>query len=339
MKRKLQETVNGLLGRWGLALVRRQLPGRPETPVLPPGAEQDLRPDHPFLEELRERYRRFGAFDHSQWNENFVRSEVDLTSFRSDNAYVWQRRRDQGDAHYLLAAMYAERHCREIYSRLDEDGLFGVFALDFDGRLISRDLLDSVLEIDFLNRHLGVLDREDPQVLDIGAGYGRLAYRLSRSLHQRARIFCADGIPESTFLCDYYLRFREVGQTARAVPLDEVEALLAEQKIHLAINIHSFSECPLDAVTWWLDRLERHRVRHLFFVPNRSWVPFGPGAVHPGQELPLSVERGGVRKEILPEIAGRGFELTACEPKFNFSPTLQRCALFPTTYYLFEKRT
>jgi 2-polyprenyl-3-methyl-5-hydroxy-6-metoxy-1,4-benzoquinol methylase len=62
---------------------------------------------------------------------------------------------------------------------LEEDDDFGAEVFDFHGKVVSRDLLDSIIEINFLDRHLGFSSRRAVNVLDIGAGYGRLAHRMA----------------------------------------------------------------------------------------------------------------------------------------------------------------
>ena len=122
-----------------------------------------------------------------------------LRNFRGDTPYVWQRPGlNSNDVAYLLA-YYALKGsgARAILDQLDEDGLFGAYTHAIDGRLISRDLLDSVREIDFLNRHAG-LGTSSLSVLDIGAGYGRLAYRLHQATNDDVKIFATDAFPHST---------------------------------------------------------------------------------------------------------------------------------------------
>jgi hypothetical protein len=38
--------------------------------------------------------------------------------------------------------------------------------------------------------------------------------------------------------------------------------------LDLAINIHSFSECTLAAITWWLQQLVRLKVPYFMLIPN-----------------------------------------------------------------------
>ncbi len=292
----------------------------PQSLALPEGARDYLRPDNPRLTELRGRYRGHPASVHSQWSEagDYLRRELDIVSFRSDSAYLYQRRMAT-DAQYLLAAYYARAHdALGLWDRLTDDDLFGNYTVEFDeGRRVSRDLTDSVIEINFLGGEVGL---DGAAVLDVGAGYGRLGHRASEGLPGTS-FFCTDAVPESTFLSEYYLRFR--GSRAGVVPLDEVEGFLKSRTVDLVTNIHSFSECTLASVEWWLGQFAANGVRRLFLVPNTP--------------EPLTTEADGSRVPLLPHIERRGYRLAKKAPKYAESGAA-RHAPFAATYYLFELR-
>ena len=87
---------------------------------------------------------------------------------------------------------------RGLLPQLVEDGAFGAPIFDFPGRPpVSRDLLDSVNELLYLDRKLDIVDRSELRVLDIGAGYGRLAHRMAQLVPGLADYACVDAIPES----------------------------------------------------------------------------------------------------------------------------------------------
>jgi hypothetical protein len=238
----LVSPANRLLARLGLVLVSKsQLaalragtegPEAPPEADLPAQARAYLVGGNPRLAELRERYAGHPAAAGSRWSPEFVAQEVDLASFRADNAYVWSSR----DAYvgfgarkarvatqainYVLSALYARQHdALGVLDSSAEDGLFGAPRFFVDEQLtVSRDLLDSALELDFLERHVAISTRESLGVLDVGAGYGRLAHRLVEAVPQ-ARVWCTDAIPESTFVSEFYLRFRGVDDRATVVAL------------------------------------------------------------------------------------------------------------------------
>ncbi len=146
-------------------------------------------------------------------------------------------------------------------------------------------------------------------------------------------MFCVDAVAISTFICEYYLGFRGADDRASVVPLDELDSLLALQPIDLAVNIHSFSECPIASIAAWLDIVTAHDVRYLFIVPN------GPGTK--GSRL-LSTEGRAADgsepepRDFLPLIADRGYELLIEEPKYR-EELVQQYGVSPTRYYLFER--
>ena len=125
---------------------------------------------------------------------------------------------------------------------------------------------------------------------------------MSEALPQLARYDCTDGVAVSTFLCEYYTRFRELFDTVRVVPLTEVETLA--ERYHLAVNVHSFSECSLAATEWWMDRLAERDVEWLLIVPNTAG------------EL-LSTELDGSRRDFHPPIEAAGYKLVDRRPNYQ----------------------
>ena len=96
----------------------------------------------------------------------------------------------------------------------------------------------------------------------------------------------------------------------------------------LATNIHSFSECALESIEWWLDLLVRNSVKYLMIEPN---------AGHSEGKKLVSSERDHNRIEYIKNIESRGYALIAKEPTYMNS-SVQRLGVSPTYYYLFELR-
>jgi hypothetical protein len=332
VKRQLRRQAESLLARADLALVRRsnferwiesESPSVAPSP-LPPGADEELRLDHPRLVELTERYRGHPATATSQWSDDYLRDNIDLRYFRGDNAWLWQRRARTLPLHYALVTFYLQRNDPlGVLEKLGEDGLFGAYTFDIDGLVVSRDLLDSVNELNFLEEELGIFGLPHPTFLDIGAGYGRLAHRAT-TVRDGVTYMCTDAVPVSTFICEYYLQFRNAGGS-EVVPLNDVRSALAGRHIDVAVNVHSFSECPLSTITWWLDLLAENDVESLMIVPND------------GDRL-LSVEPSRSREDFLPVVQSRGFDLVVSRPKYAYSRFTQEHGLFPGHYLLFRRR-
>lgn len=314
---RLRAQVEGLAERLGWRLARlseeerRYL--RPSSHAgadeLPEPLAQALAADNPRLVELRTRY---AALDlpvttRSIWNERLLGQDLDLRHFRGDNPYVWQYRRVKAQAalkYYLQLRYVEERDALGLLGCLEEDGRFGCWTFDFARRGgVSRDLLDSVNEINYLNQQLGIAERENLQVIDIGAGYGRLAHRMCEALPGLGHYYCLDAIPESTYLCELYLDYRGVDR-AVSVPLDELEQSVPKTGIDLAVNVHSFSECTSAAVRWWLEWLAERRVHNLLIVPNDP-------------EKLLSTEADGSRRDFAPLLNETGYQLRTCVPRFD----------------------
>lgn len=274
---------------------------------LPADLAAVLSDDNPDLVRLRARYGRTaspyrpGRF----WRRSRRLRDLDLRYFRGDNAYVWQLRQlgDNARLKFFLLAQYVKAlDSHKLLERTSEDGAFGCWTFDFHGLpTASRDLLDSVNEIYFLDRHEDLLSRTGFTVVDIGAGYGRLAHRMAECVPGLKRYLCVDAIAESTFLSEVYLRYRGVGDKATVLRLDEATDRLAAERPDLAVNIHSFSEMPIAAIDAWVGLLARIGVPTLLIVPNE------------GDRL-LSLEDDVVRLDFAPVLRRHGYVLAVREP-------------------------
>lgn len=153
---------------------------------------------------------------------------------------------------------------------------------------VTRAWVDGQVEIDFLRRalHLVGVPLALLEVLDIGAGYGRLAAMLAPLVRDYT---CVDAVPVSVEVCRDYTR-----RYAPAVQVLDVPALrtaIAEGTLrpNLAINIHSWNECGSAHIANWLDALDHLRVPFLFTVSHgqnadvvrdgseESYRTWGPG--------------------------------------------------------------
>ena len=296
---------------------------------LPDGAADTLRHDNPRLQALRERYNALtvDAAVHSLWNPQRMDRQLELSHFRGDNVYVWQLRnvREQARLKYYLFLTYA-RSIDELglLDQLEEDGAFGCWTFEYPTHpTISRDLLDSVNELNFLNRHLNLAQIDDLKVLDIGAGYGRLAHRSVAALPGIGHYYCTDAVAESTFLSEFYLNYRGCTEKTTVLPLDDFISKAPDLDIDLAINIHSFSEMSMAAITWWFARLAELRPRHLFIIPN-------------DQDRLLSVESDSSRVDFSSLIAKSGYQLIANEPIYR-DPCIQELIGVDDHFLLFQR--
>lgn len=257
--------------------------------------------DNPILQRLEVSYRDHPAFDTllngSAW-ESFERG-INLGAFRSEAQYQTQLILGATVGQYRAAYDYLRSIDSEgLIDKLGEDGSFGCVTLDFDGAVVSRDLLDSVNEILFLKRHLGWTERPPLNILDIGAGYGRFAHRV-RQAFDHAIIYSADAVPVSTFLCEFYLKLYRGLDRQMTVHLPVVGKLQMDH-LDLACNIHSFSEQKPEAISWWLDRLVNFDAHWLFIVPHDARF--------------ICVAADGTHPDFRPILTAHGFECKVDEP-------------------------
>ncbi len=331
-RRGYERIASRLVYPWQRVAV--DLPSHSGAP-LPAGAAEALRADHPRLLELERAYRDLDSplAQDPVWTQELL-ATADLRQFRGDNPYVFQLRgRNLNELGYAVS-YYCARRVAEIerlglLDRLEEDGLFGVHTFAIDGRRISRDLLDSALELAFLERHLGISQGPRRTILDIGAGYGRLAHRGATAFRDAVDWLCTDAIATSTFLSEYYLGFRGLtagsGAPARVLPLHDLAAALRPGEVDIAVNIHSFSECPLPAIDAWLALLATNRVGYLMVVPN--------AVAHEGPDgITMLTNAGGNFSAI---VRRHGYALVASEPKYP-DPIVQEYGIGPAAHLLFR---
>lgn len=296
---------------------------------LPPGAAQELREDHPRLRELRAAYARVGvpADRPSRWGRDAVEGFLDLRWFRGETLFTWHYRelpRITALKYFVWARYVQERDERGLLDVLDEDGAFGCWTFSYPGYgRFSRDLLESATELSFLERELGLSGLERFSVLDVGAGYGRLAHRMTAAYAGLEDYCCVDAVPEATFLSEYYLRYRGAVPAARVVRLDALDTELRPGSFDVAVNVHSFSECTHAAIAWWIALLARLRVPRLLVVPNEP------------TEL-LSLEPDGSRRDFRPLLEAAGYRLARREPVVD-DPAVRELVRLPDHFHLFAR--
>lgn len=327
IRKKIFKKITSIVHKNGFALVKWDQKVQIPALELPEGAGNYLVKDNPKLLKLIADYNTIdpevtGSFVWN-WREEGFGSEL-LHSFRGDRAFFWQLRGvDIPELRYLTSTYYQLANDKlGLLNKFKEDALFGNHIFQIAGRAVSREVLDSANEINFLERNLSLSSRKKLKVLDIGAGYGRLAHRFSDAYENLVSYYCTDGVPLSTFICDYYLNYRKLDK-AKVIPMTEIEHSLSEEEIHVAMNIHSFSECTLKAIDWWVRTVASLRIQYLMIVPN------------PVEETGSRLLTNK-REDFSPILEKYNYKLIRKEPKYS-DPLMQKLGLFPTHYYLFEK--
>ena len=243
------------------------------------------------------------------WSEDWEK-RIEADNFRANDQYLGCQ------YEYPFAAMlrWCEVNAPALLNELHEDGSFGCVTQTIDGRVVSRDLLDSIAEIGFL---AAFLFQDKPlaqtRILDIGAGYGRFAHRLC-TLFPEAVCVCTDAIETSMAVCRDYLVRR--GMTRAWTERPEHVGKVAP--FDLAVNIHSWSECTIPEIDGWLDKLVTLGVPSLFIVPHT-----------PNLESWSREKGGGQGESYRPNLHAHGYELV-----HEWGGPV--CC--PRSYYLFERR-
>lgn len=307
----MKERVKRALTRSGLRVERmsaeeRRL-RRGYDPLHAPAATEraQLSATNPRLRELEATY----AADESPmgarglWTQSAVADDVRLEFFRGDNLYLWQYTRSPTVNRYrtFIYGRYVESIDRRgLLQQLDEDGAFGCFTFDYVGLpVLSRDLLDSVAELSFLDQHVGLFDRPGLRVLDIGAGYGRLAHRMLAAAPAVEHYWCVDAVPRSTFLCEFYLRYRGLSERSTVLELPQLARGVRPDRVDLALNVHSFSEMPRRAVEAWVRWLAELEVATLVIVPNERTQLLSREPDGTRQDCSDVLQRHGYRREVV----------------------------------------
>lgn len=283
----------------------------------------ELSRDNPRLIELTESYGKLNLFEQSVWKD--WANSIDIQNFRGEIGFMAQMwsmtpERYQNTYDYLVSIGEGD-----TLMQLGEDGAFGAitFQSDTTGQTYGRDLLDSVAEIRFLRDTLKLDADSMGVVFDIGGGYGRFAHRFVQ-MFPNSHVYVGDGVPLSTFLCDFYLRYRHVTPRARAKPLYEGFGISTD--VDLATNMQSFSEMPLSAVEFWIKACADAEVRYFFLEPHSADL------IHPHY---VTSEPGGGHKDYYHLFEKYGYKLKVQQPKFprDLAPKL----IYSSDFLLFER--
>ena len=224
---------------------------------------------------------------------------------------------------YTVAYEYALACDRlGVLGKFSDDGSFGGVRFQIDGRVVSRDIIDSSLELNFVARHCGFTPSDEIALLDIGAGWGRFVHRFLE-FFPRASAFALDAVPFSSFLAQRYLGHRGVIDRVVIGSRAKLEAA-RPGSFQIATNIHSWSEAPLASVEQWLEKLDVLQVPFLFFVPHETPA--------------FSLEKEGPGKLIVPRILAHGWQVLVEQPIYGDSVKRQQTGLYPFAhYYLFHR--
>tara|TARA_B110000438_G_scaffold303679_1_gene366450 strand:+ start:4075 stop:5124 length:1050 start_codon:yes stop_codon:yes gene_type:complete len=324
------------LNRWGIASIKKSYlypwqispnykGSYNKKSIIPKIIDNDFNQSNPRLKYLRKKYSDFQSSISKDglWTKDHI-DKINLTYFRGDNPYIFQKRGFEYNilAYAITYFWIKSKGDNNYFIKCKEDQSFGVFTHNFGKDIVSRDLLDSFIEMDFLQQNVFNQFNDKISILDIGSGYGRLAYRATTYLDKIEKYYCTDAIAESTFLSEFYIDYYNIENKVSVIPFHKSEKEIDSLKLDLVVNIHSFSEMNIQFIEFWLDIISKNKIRFLFIVPNAK--------SNYGKKLE-SVD--GINYK--PEIEIRGYKEVVMQPKYDEN-IVQNYGLNPTHYFLFE---
>lgn len=177
-------------------------------------------------------------------------------------------------------------------SRLDEPTEGNPPDVHRNGRLISQDLANSLIEYDVI-LHPQLDKREVRTILELGPGYGRTAYVFLK-LEPHCRYVLVD-IPPALYVAQRYLSavcperrifgfrpFADFGNVRDEFEAAEIAFLtpnqleqLPDKSVDLFLNISSLHEMRMDQIRYYFGQIERLTRRYFYFKQwQETTVPF-----------------------------------------------------------------
>jgi putative sugar O-methyltransferase len=147
------------------------------------------------------------------------------------------------------------RDASHVLERFQEPELGEPPSVRHRGRLISEDLAHSVLEFATINE-AGGLPAPGSLVIELGAGYGRLAWLLLSAVPELRYVVC--DIPPALAIA-----------SGLAFLLPHQLGALPSLEADLFVNVSSLHEMRPDQIALWFELIDRHTVGRFY---TKQWV-------------------------------------------------------------------
>ena len=165
-------------------------------------------------------------FKKGLWTENYLKMKIYYFSEGITHTYIKKRKSINIFAYLITYFWFKSKDKANDLFFFKEEISFGIYNFVIDEKNITRDLLDSFNEIEFLKENVFKNHENKVKVLEIGAGYGRLAKWLTKNTKFIEHYYCIDGIPESTFISEYFLKKYHKIDNVTVVPVNMKESLV-----------------------------------------------------------------------------------------------------------------
>lgn len=185
---------------------------------------------------------------------------------------------------------YVVRQLPKQELQLDEPLVGSPFLIKWRNRAVTQDLANSLLEYHAVTQKTGC---DIKSILELGAGYGRLAYVFLRKM-PRCKYLISD-IPPALFVSQSYLssvfpdkkvmRYRpfntfseieeEYAQAELCFFLPHQLEMLPDKSIELGINISSLHEMRHEQIAYYFSQFSRLLSKHFYFKQwKNSILPY-----------------------------------------------------------------
>jgi putative sugar O-methyltransferase len=251
----------------------------------------------------------------ARWLARHPRSRVltarlgDWTGFESQSRVnMFKDVRRRWLYQFVVAALWEFARDRDrlgLLDRLQEPALGAPLVVRYRGRDISQDLANSALEFYSIAEAMGRDDPGPKGVLELGAGYGRLAW-LYLSAFPRVRYLIVD-IPPALALAQEYLtrlcpdrptfRFRhfdsyeqiedELGLASLAFLTPNQLELLPPLGVAAFVNISSLHEMRPDQINVYAQLVDRHTDGIFYTKQWREWTNPNDGLTLAQSDYPV----------------------------------------------------
>ena len=190
-------------------------------------------------------------------------------NYASSPIYIEQGSQTADDASRVAAGVWAQKGGPIDIDGALRDVKYGAMTFSTPNGGVTRAWLDSNVEIDFIKRNVPAGYKID-NVLDVGAGYGRLAITMA-TLPEFKTITCVDAVPISTVVCDGYVKEFDTQKKVTVLSIDQFWDVHSALAFDIAVNVHSWNECHHDQVQNWVETLAEMRVPLLLTVSHGSY--------------------------------------------------------------------
>ena len=205
--------------------------------------------------------------DTGLWTEWQATVMDGLPNYCADRLFVLQSCTNPAEVEHVLSIVKRNGELIDVDGS-QRDAQYGAMLFDTKYGKVTRMWADSNVEYDFLQRHLNKFFLQNATVMDVGAGYGRLAVSMSPHVKQ---FIAVDSIPVSVACCKDYVATWARTDNIQILSVEDLYLMYKQNKvpkIELAMNIHSWNECSLETIEEWLQTLVKFNTDFLFTVSH-----------------------------------------------------------------------